>query len=217
MVRARSGVIAVALLALVLLLTGCIATPPNQLSAGQRDLMRQVLADSRWSSVTAQFPRANRPPPVVTRTIADHDWAPTIEACLHAAGFSVRQDANGTQYQGAPLHAPIDFAIAEYSCMVAFPRVSDLVGFLDRHQIDALYRYYVANVRPCLLAAGVPSTAPPTRFAFVTSLLTRQSWHPFDAAWAAQLPFSELLYVEQLCRPVPKWLDLHTADSAVSR
>jgi hypothetical protein len=211
MARARSGAVAVALLALTAILAGCIATPPVQLSAAQRSHIRIGLADAEWASVSVNFPGANRPQLAVLRTIDDHDWPETVASCLRESGFNVVSSADDYQYLGRPGQAPISFAVANYSCLVDYPKVSDLVPFLGRGQIDALYFYYVASVRPCLLAAGIPSGAPPTRFAFVTSIFTRESWHPFQRAWDSQLPASQLRYAEQLCQPVPKWLDLRTS------
>lgn len=210
MAQARSGAVAVALAALTVILAGCIATPPEQLTAAERSQIRIGFANSEWASVSVKFPEATRPPLTVLRTIDDHDWPEAVASCLRGSGFNVVAGADGYKYLGRPDQTPISFAIANYACLVDYPKISDLVPFLGRDQIDALYLYYVASVRPCLLAAGVPSAAPPTRFAFVTSVFTRESWHPLQRAWTAKLPASQMRYVEQLCRPVPQWLDLRT-------
>lgn len=74
--------------------------------------------------------------------------------------------------------------------------------------VDGLYRYYVGTVRPCLLVSGVPSEAPPTRSTFLLSVPARNSWNPYRLAWNSVMPASRLAFIQQLCPPLPGWMDL---------
>ncbi|MET4781966.1 hypothetical protein [Glaciihabitans sp. UYNi722] len=71
-------------------------------------------------------------------------------------------------------------AISSYVCRSMYPTLNQVIQYLNRPQLEELYRYYVGSVRPCLLLAGVPALTPPTRLAFVLSASGDLEWNPFQ-------------------------------------
>ncbi|MHC5796732.1 hypothetical protein ACVXZ4_11290 [Lacisediminihabitans sp. FW035] len=158
--------------------------------------------------MTTRFPDARRPGVIVVRTVHDGDWQALIIACLRSEGFTVFVDGRYFQFGTTPDRSPEDFAIVTYQCLSRYPTADEVMHYLDRDRLYALYRYYASTVRPCLLVAGADSARPPTRFAFVLSALSRNSWNPYRLAWDSAMPAARLAFLEQLCPPIPGWLDL---------
>jgi hypothetical protein len=165
------------------------------------------IVNSNWSRVIGEFPGTPQPVVVITRTIPDNAWAATMVDCLHERGFAAITLRDGLTYTAPPEFSAARVAVSRYVCDSTTPTVTAVTRYLNRAQLDALYRYYVGSVRPCLLVAGAPSSRPPDWFTFVTGALSKPVWHPFDLAWQ-QLPDPVIRYLEQRCPPVPPWLDL---------
>lgn len=197
------------LLAVIALLAGCSPTDaPAGLSSAERAVIRSEIQGAHWRVVTTRFPDARRPAVTVTHTVHDGNWQALIIACLRSEGFTVFVDGRYFQFGTTPDRGPEDFAVVSYVCLSRYPTADEVMHYLDRDRLDALYWYYAGTVRPCLLLAGAESTPPPTRFAFVLSALSRNNWNPYRLAWDGAMPAARLAFLEQLCPPVPGWLDL---------
>jgi len=197
------------LLVAIALLGGCSPTGAAAgLSSAERAEIRSEILAAHWRLVTTRFPDARRPRVSVAHTVHDGNWQELIIACLRSEGFTVFVDGRYFQFGTTPDRSPEDFAIVSYTCLSRYPTADEVMHYLDRDRLDALYRYYASTVRPCLLVAGAESAPPPTRFAFVLSALSQNSWNPYRLAWNSAMPAARLAFLEQLCPPIPRWLDL---------
>lgn len=208
MARSRRWAATLALLASAVLLAGCATASTREVvSPKDRHRIGVEILNSNWSTVAGEFPGTEQPVVVITRTIPDEAWAGTMVACLRDRGFNAIVLRDGLTYTAPPDFSAARVAVSRYVCDSTTPTATEVTRYLNRPQLDALYRYYVGSVRPCLLVAGAPSSPPPDWFAFVTSAVSKPIWHPFDLAWQA-LPDPVVHYLEQRCPPVPPWLDL---------
>ncbi|WP_394768286.1 hypothetical protein [Lacisediminihabitans sp.] len=208
MARSRRWAATLALLASAVLLAGCATASTREVvSPKDRHRIGSELIASNWSTVADEFPGTTQPMVVISRTIPDVAWAGTIVSCLRDQGFDAIQLRDGLTYTAPPDFSAARVAVSRFVCDTTRPTVTKVTRYLKRPQIDALYRYYVGSVRPCLLVAGAPSSPPPDWFTFVTSVVSKPIWHPFDLAWRT-LPDPVVRYLEQRCPPVPPWLDL---------
>lgn len=202
-VRAFCALVGIAMLA------GC---SPIETSSGltfaERAAIRSEIQTAHWNIVTKRFPDARRPRVIVAHTVHDGNWQALMIACLRSEGFTVFVDGRYFQFGTTAGRSAEDFAIVTYQCLSRYPTADEVMRVLDGDRLDALYRYYASTVRPCLLLAGVESADPPTRFSFVLSALTRDSWNPYRRAWDTSMPPARLAFLEQLCPPIPGWLDL---------
>lgn len=193
----------------IALLAGCSPVEASSgLTSAERAVIRSEIQASHWKVVTTQFPDARRPSVTVAHTVDGGNWQESIVACLRSAGFTVFVDGRYFQFGTTPGRSPEDFAIVTYQCLSRYPTADEVVNLLDADRLDALYRYYAGTVRPCLLVAGVESSKPPTRFAFVMNAFTRDRWNPYSQVWKSPIPAARLAFLQQLCPPFPRWLDL---------
>ncbi len=204
----RSALAAIAA-GLCLLLIGCASTPPP-LSDGDRTLLRSRILDRLWGAVAGQYPEAIRPSLGETRVLPDPDWSGAMQRCLEGLGFSTVEGASGELgYGGSNGATPIEFAVAYYGCAGRNVMLSDVTSLLTSRQYASLRAYYLTSVRPCLLAAGAASPAPPGRAAFVAGDTEQRTWNPFEDVWARRsLSRYSVSYLETRCPPVPGWLEL---------
>ena len=200
---------AVTMLVGITLLAGCAPTTRSaELSSAERTAIRVDVQTEHWKVVTSQFPDATRPQVAVAHTAHDGNWQASMVDCLRADGFTVLVDGRYFQFGRTAARTPEDFALVTYRCISRYPTAEEVMHFLDSDRLEALFRYYVGTVRPCLLVSGVPSEAPPTWLRFQLSADTRDSWNPYRLAWNSSLPASRLAFIQQLCPPLPGWMDL---------
>jgi hypothetical protein len=193
----------------IALLAGCSPVgPPAGLSHTERAVIRSAIQSARWKAVTNQFPHAPRPNVPVVHTVNDGNGARLIIACLRSRGFTVFVDGRYFELGTTEGRSPQDYAIVNYRCLSQYPTADEVVHYLDRDRLHALYAYYASTVRPCLLLSGVESAGPPTRFKFVLDTLSRNSWNPYRVAWDSPMPAARLAFLEGLCPPIPGWFDL---------
>ena len=191
-----------------MLLAGCASQSTHEIvSSRDRQRIAAEIMDANWVPIAAEFPDAEQPVVVVTRTINDNDWAATMVSCLRDTGINAVVRGDGFSYSAPAEFSASQIAVSRYVCDSTTPTATDVTRYLNRVQLDALYRYYVGSVRPCLLVAGMPSPRPPTWFSFVTGALSRPVWHPFNLVWQSR-PEQTVRYLEERCPPVPPWLDL---------
>ena len=193
----------------IALLAGCApVTRLAELSPAERAVIRVDLQAKHWKIVASQFPDAKRPRVVVAHTANDGNWQALMVDCLRAEGFTVFVDGRYFQFGQTAGRTAEDFAVVTYQCISRYPTAEDVMYFLDRDRLEALYRYYVGTVRPCLLVSGVHSEAPPTLLTFLRSGYTRDSWNPYRLAWNSSMPMPRLAFIQHLCPPLPGWMDL---------
>jgi len=173
------------------LLAGCSADDSRGLTSAERGVIRSQIQDAHWAFVTTQFPDAPRPEVTVVHTVHDGNWQALMIACLRAKGFTIFVDGRYFQFGTTAGRSPEDFAIVTYECLSRYPTADEAMHYLDRDRLHALYSYYSSSVRPCLLRA-----------------LTRNTWNPYRQVWDSSLPAARIAFLEQLCPPVPGWLDL---------
>ena len=82
--------------------------------------------------------------------------------CLGVEGFTVLVAGRYFPFGQAAARTAEDFAVVDYRCISCYPPAEDVLHFVDRERLEALYCYFVGTVRLCLLVSGVHSEAPPT-------------------------------------------------------
>jgi len=193
----------------IIFLAGCAPTTRSvELSSAERAAIRVDVQTQHWKVVTSQFPDATRPQVTVAHTAHDGNWQASMVECLRADGFTVLVDGRYFQFGRTAARTPEDFALVTYRCISRYPAAEEVMHFLDSDRLEALFRYYVGTVRPCLLVSGVPSGALRTWLRFPRSAETRDSWNPYRLAWQSSLSVSRVSFIQQLCPPLPGWMDL---------
>lgn len=198
-----------AMLVGIVLMAGCApVTRSAELSPAERAAIRVDLQAEHWRIVTSQFPDAKRPHVMIAHTTNGGNWQASMVDCLRAEGFTVFVDGRYFQFGHTAGRTAEDFAVVTYQCIVSYPTAEDVMHYLDRDRLEALYRFYVGTVRPCLLVSGVASEAPPSWFKFLMSAYTRDSWNPYRLVWNSSMPTTRLAFIQNLCPPLPGWMDL---------
>ena len=205
----RCSVVAV-LLASAGLLSACSPIVGSPLTAADRAAVRSAILASAWRDVSAQYPEALRPEVVVSTTLADHEWRRQLVLCLRDRGITARLAEGQVTYSSSNGQPPLEVAVSFYSCTMSHPSVAVVQQYLDDAQSYALHNYYLNSVRPCLIAAGVPSPLPRLRSASETlsGLPVPSSWNPYEIVSASKISPVALGALEQRCPPIPAWLNL---------
>ncbi len=211
--RSKRLNVAIIAAALSVVLVGCTMPPPSPLSDAERAELRSQIVDGQWLPVARDYPEAVRPDIRNTAVVPDRDWPADIRTCMRDAGFLVTVDSSTgvVSYESSAGKTPLEYAVRRYSCGAQYVTVSDVTGRLTTKQYLSLMAYYLNAVRPCLLAAGAPSPAPPGRSAFVAGDAQGRTWNPFEELWSRHTSRYALGYLETRCPPVPSWLDLADA------
>lgn len=205
---AARGLAVLALAASALLLAGCAGPAlESPLSQKTRALIRTSILDQKWSELTKDYPEALRPAVLVVHTLVDHDWPSAIVKCLRDSGFTATATDNGYRYSSSFGQSPLEFAVAGYVCSASYPVESEVKSYLTDSQKEALYNYQRNWLRPCLLAAGAPTAAPPDRQS-ADSVAGLAGWSPYQVLWQSGISPGALGYFEHRCPPLPTWLDL---------
>ncbi|TXN31498.1 hypothetical protein [Lacisediminihabitans profunda] len=208
--RARLGpLVAAALVAA--LLAGCApAAARSPVSAADLHRVRQTYIDAAWAGVTHGHPEALRPRVPVTKVVSDWNWLRSRVGCLRAAGLKATLSGDGSSYSLSSTvgQTTLEVAITNYNCAAQFAPVSTFSSGLPQNDYRSLRSYFVGFVRPCLLASGLPSPAPPGRAAFISGDSQGRFWNPYEQVWLGGLPDATIDYFEQRCPPVPSWLAL---------
>jgi hypothetical protein len=197
-------VLAVAVIAASLGLSGCAAAPAKPpLTASERGRLRAELLDRMWSAVRLQYPGALRPEIGSTLLVADRDWDGDVGDCMQARGFTVTRASEGVNGTGGIV--PQAYAVADYTCSAQFVTAGTVSTLLSDRQYTALRDYYIGFVRPCLLNAGARSAPPPSGSGFVGDESSR-GWNPYQQIWASSLSSEAVQYLQRRCPPAPAWL-----------
>lgn len=190
-----------------LVLGGCAATPPAAPDASSPprtgDVIDQV--DAYWDYVSSRVPTAERPDVDRVRFVDPIEW-PTVQAeCMHAAGFpDTAVSPDGGLSPGALAPGQEDaYLLARYVCVAQHPIDPKYSVPLTEQQIQAVYRYYVDDLIPCLEREGYTVPAPPSVEVFIETFGTSQ-WMPYAKVFGTDpsIPISEYYRVSAAC---PQW------------
>jgi hypothetical protein len=207
--RAPLGPLLVVAALVAAALAGCSPVAARSpVGAAELHRVRQAYLDAAWAGVTHGYPEALRPRVSETRVVSDWNWLRSRVGCLRAAGFEARMSRDGANYTLSSTvgQTSLEVAITNYNCAAQFAPVSSFSSGLPQEDYKALRSYFVGFVRPCLLAAGLPSPAPPGRAAFISGDSQGRFWNPYEQLWLDGLPDATIDYFEQRCPPVPAWL-----------
>ncbi len=207
---ALRGMILAVFLTLVMSLSACSPIPESPLTAEDRTAMRSAIVASAWRDVSAQYPEALRPEVIVSTTLSDNEWRRQLVLCLRDRGITARLAEGQVTYSSSNGQPPLEVAVSFYSCTMTHPSVAVVQRYLDDAQSYALHNYYLNSVRPCLIAAGVPSPLPRLRSAAETlsGVPVPSSWDPYEIVSSSEISPVALGALEQRCPPTPAWLNL---------
>ncbi|QNE46530.1 hypothetical protein F1C58_06140 [Glaciihabitans sp. INWT7] len=192
-----------------LMLAGCAAAAPSDpLGPQRREQIRQAILDAHWSDVVRDYPDALRPVVPIMRPVADNDHAAAFFECMRASGVPASPSDNGFRYNSSLGQSLLEFNSVRYVCESSAPSESEVVSYLSGSSRAALFDYQRKIVRPCLLAAGARSSAPPDGGPAYYLSAALAAWSPFAEILASKPRADTLAYLEKRCPPLPAWLDL---------
>jgi hypothetical protein len=205
--RRALAVIAAGLTALML--AGCAAAPPTDpLGPQRREQIRQAILDAHWANVVRDYPDALRPEVPTVRPVPDNDHSAVFFACMRESGVPASPSDNGFRYNSSLGQSLLEFNSVRYVCESSAPSESEVVSYLSGSSRAALFDYQRKIVRPCLLAAGARSSAPPDGGPAYYLSAALAAWSPFAEVLASKPRADTLAYLEKRCPPLPAWLDL---------
>ncbi len=205
----RRGVLAIAITVGTLLLAGCATSPPlDPLGPARRAQIRQAILDAHWAGVVRDYPDGLRPEVPTMRPVSDYDQPAVFFACMRASGIPVSPSDNGYRYNSSLGRSLLEFEAVRYVCAASSPTESEVRSYLSGSSRAALLDYQRAVVRPCLLAAGAVSSAPPDGGPAYYLSAALAGWSPYRDILRAEPRSSAVEYLERRCPPLPSWLDL---------
>ena len=121
-------------------------------------------------------------PPVsveVVREVDPEEWPHAQRDCLEEFGFSasVLPDG-GVEYESVNPEQVEALQETIQRCRAMFPVEEKYRRPLDEDQLSRLYRWYVAELIPCLEERGYGGFAPPSEAAFVETYY-EDPWSPY--------------------------------------
>ncbi len=205
----RREVSAIALIAGMLLLVGCAANPPlDPLGPARRAQIRQAILDAHWAGVVRDYPDGLRPEVPTMSPVSDYDQPAVFFACMRASGIPASPSDNGYRYNSSLGQSLLEFEAVRYVCAASSPTESEVRSYLSGSSRAALFDYQRTIVRPCLLAAGAVSSAPPDGGPAYYLSAALAEWSPYLDILRAEPRSSAVEYLERRCPPLPPWLDL---------
>jgi hypothetical protein len=208
-VTGRRTLAAIALGSGLLLLAGCAGAPmPDPLGPQRRQQIREAILDAHWAPIQADYPDALRPEVPTMKPVSDHDQPAAVLACLRSSGIPASPSDNGFRYNSSLGQSQLEFVVVGYVCSASLPSESEVESYLSGSSRAALFDYQRTIVRPCLLAAGATSPAPPDGGPAYYLSAALAAWSPFMQILASKPRASTVAYLEKRCPPLPSWLQL---------
>ena len=208
-VTARRVLAAIAAGSALLLVAGCAVTPvPDPLGPQRRAQIRQAILDAHWAPVVADYPDAIRPSVPTMKPVSDHDQPAAVLACLRSSGIPASPTDNGFRYNSSLGQSQLEFEAVRYVCSASSPSESEVESYLSGSSRAALFDYQRTIVRPCLLAAGAMSQAPPDGGPPYDLSAALAAWSPYTQILASKPHSGTVAYLEKRCPPLPSWLEL---------
>ncbi|MBG6107756.1 hypothetical protein [Frigoribacterium sp. CG_9.8] len=205
--RGRRALAVIAVASALMLLAGCAGGPmPDPLGPQRRQQIRQAILDAHWAPVVADYPDAIRPAVPTMTPVSDYDQPSAVLACLRSTGIPASPTDNGFRYSSTRGQSQLE--AVRYGCSASAPSESELESYLSGSSRAALFDYRRTIVRPCLLAAGATSPAPPDGGATDYFPAALAAWNPFMEIRASQPRAGTVAYLEKRCPPLPSWLVL---------
>ncbi len=222
---------AAAVTALLLVVTGCTATPsepaPTSSSAAtpmvidlhqvrdelgappseaaedtdRRDRIYQHQVDSQWAEVLRRFPSAVRPTLPAPTYVDQTEQGLLINDCLTASGFD---PVTVDPFGAVPWTSPAadeGAVVAYFDCYAHYPVSS---GTPSDEQLGYAYDYYTLYLQPCYVSHGIAVEPAISREQYIAEW-PYQNWYP--STGDAVLDEDETLLLNRDCPPQP--LGLH--------
>jgi hypothetical protein len=200
---ARLGLVAVVMIFGV---AGCAALAmPSvpQMAPADRDAAYAAFVETRWETVSGQYPEAVRPDVEFVRFITPSEMPDVIVGCLQQAGHdaTVSTDAFGPALQvGSAEGQEEALSVAWYACDVRYPIDPTLTQPLSPEEIEYMYDYNVRTLAPCLASQG-HDVQVPSKQVYLDTFGTAQGWYPY--ADLLGLPPAELQALGKICPQNP--------------
>jgi hypothetical protein len=208
-VTGRRTLAALAAGSAMLLLAGCAGAPvPDPLGPQRRQQIREAILDAHWAPIVADYPDALRPTVHAMKPVSDHDQPAAVLACLRSSGIPASPTDNGFRYNSSLGQSQLEFEAVRYVCSASSPSESEVESYLSGSSRAALFDYQRTIVRPCLLAAGAMSPAPPDGGPAYYLSAALAAWSPFMQILASKPRVGTVAYLEKRCPPLPAWLEL---------
>lgn len=197
-----SGVLAVALLT-----AGGLALvappPPPPLPPEEEIEMYEGAIEQRWAELQARYPDAVRPDVAFERFITEDEEAEVIAACLSEQGLPVEIDEHGWRVE-TPIGQEREHDLAFFVCEVRFPLSPSLIQPFTDDELRYIYRYFVEQLRPCLLGRGYEVGSPPSFEEFRARWWTDNSWSPYRDVMEDDA--NAFMATSEACPPTPPGL-----------
>lgn len=180
----------------VTLLVACSQNPSEEaVEVDTAPAREPVAADEfdyeEYLIVLQRASRVENPPETELVRVVSPDEKPDLwMACMQEAGYDVSVTFDGGL--APPQDLPDDqweaYDLANYICHAQYPVDQSLFRSFGMEQVDIVYRYYVDELRPCLLGRGFDVGEAPTLETFRASwatddggglIATSETWFPY--------------------------------------
>jgi hypothetical protein len=131
-----------------------------------------------WDKLQARYPDAVRPDVAFERFITQDEESEVIAACLREQGIPLEIKQHGWQVS-APIGEELEVELAFFVCEVRFPISPSLYQPFTDDELRYTYRYFVEQLRPCLLGRGYDIGEPPSFEEFRERWWTDHHWSPY--------------------------------------
>ena len=188
--------------------SGCAASPAP-MPAGISDERALELALSRYQYdqrlLLEDYPQASLPElGVVTLVSSRTEWSGFQVMCLVNEGISgAIPTRDGYAIDGD--NAPVDEAVARFTCRYRFPIDPRVLGALSPEQAGYAWDYLVERVVPCMRSIGFEPSPSPSRDDFIA--YSERVWGA--VLWSPYGRFSDKFFgpertvIDQHCPPLP--------------
>lgn len=207
--RHRATALVSAVIAVTVLTAGGLALvappPPPPLPPEVELEMYEGGIEARWAELQGRYPDAVRPDVEFERFITDDEESEVIAACLREQGIAVEINEYGWNVS-IPV-GPLEydqtraFDIALFVCEVRFPLSPSLYQPFTEDELRYTYRYFVEQLRPCLLGRGYEIGSPPPFEEFRARWWTDDTWSPYRDV--IEMDADAFRSTEDACPPIP--------------
>jgi hypothetical protein len=177
------GLLAVALAASLLAVSGCGAARPVPPPASYNQKVAEHQRVNSWL-LDGSVAFTGGESLGVVRFVPADEWPQVMADCLNVEGMYVAGDAGGLVVYEDPNLSQSQADLADsawYTCTSQYPRDPVDDGYLTMEQRGYQYDYFQRSLIPCLTAHGLTVVEAPRRIDYITATHESDwySWNPY--------------------------------------
>lgn len=174
--------------------------PPPPLPPDEEYSLYLSSIEAEWDFILEDFPEAVKPDVSFEHFVTDDEYDGVMLECLNGQGVPAELGEHGVSVH-MPSGTEETYRVAWYACNVRFPLSPNESLPYTEDELQYIYRYWVEQLTPCLVAEGYDIGAAPTYSEFRARWWTDDTWSPYlDVVESDGDAFREL---EMTCPPMP--------------